>query len=188
MTTPHDKALTAFTEYFVRNYPGPDTVIFDPKWHAPKLFNAAMKAIQAETEIGSAADLISDWLGEGTEDLPDDTPVRIEIGKRSIISDTLGNLRASLHIPIEAGNGGDGWQPMSTAPLDGKHCLLAVKEGPFVYVVQGSFYRGQWDAVHRENVEPLCWMPNVRVPDAFLPWSPSFSASSTPSNEGEKQP
>ena len=47
MTTPHERALEAFTEYFVRNYPGPDTVIFDPKWHAPKLFNAAMKAIEA---------------------------------------------------------------------------------------------------------------------------------------------
>jgi hypothetical protein len=47
MTTQHDKALSTFTEYFVRNYPGPDTVIFDPKWHAPKLFHAAMKAIEA---------------------------------------------------------------------------------------------------------------------------------------------
>lgn len=53
-TTPHDKAMAAFTEYFVRNYPGPDTVIFDPKWHAPKLFNAAMKAIEAASAIPEA--------------------------------------------------------------------------------------------------------------------------------------
>ncbi|ENN89110.1 hypothetical protein RHSP_01139 [Rhizobium freirei PRF 81] len=119
MTTPHDKALSAFTEYFVRNYPGPDTVIFDPKWHAPKLFNAAVKAIRDAVEIGSAADLIADWLNDGTEDLPDDTSVRIEIGKRAIISDELGNLRAALHAPLpEAGNG-DGWLPIETAPKDG---------------------------------------------------------------------
>lgn len=49
MSEPHDKALEAFTEYFVRNYPGPDTVIFDPKWHAPKIFNAAKVALNSET-------------------------------------------------------------------------------------------------------------------------------------------
>ncbi|QIG76657.1 hypothetical protein EVC28_033 [Rhizobium phage RHph_I1_23] len=42
MTTEH--GLEQFTEYFVRNYPGPDTVIFDPKWHAPKIFHAAISA------------------------------------------------------------------------------------------------------------------------------------------------
>lgn len=40
--------LEAFTEYFVRNYPGPDTVIFDPKWHAPKIFNAAKAALNSK--------------------------------------------------------------------------------------------------------------------------------------------
>lgn len=40
-------AKRAFSEYFVRNYPGPDTIIFDPKWHAPKLFSAAVHAIRA---------------------------------------------------------------------------------------------------------------------------------------------
>lgn len=38
-------AERAFTDYFVRNYPGPNTIIFDPKWHAPKLFSAAARAI-----------------------------------------------------------------------------------------------------------------------------------------------
>ena len=56
---------------------------------------AVESARQAEalTGIGSAHDLISDWLGEGTDDLPDETPVRIEIGKRTIIADNLGSLR-----------------------------------------------------------------------------------------------
>lgn len=38
-------ALENFTEYFVRNYPGPNTIIHDPRWHAPKLFKAALAAI-----------------------------------------------------------------------------------------------------------------------------------------------
>jgi hypothetical protein len=36
------KALELFTKYFVENYPGPHTVISDPKWHAPKIFRAAI--------------------------------------------------------------------------------------------------------------------------------------------------
>lgn len=54
---------------------------------------ALARQAEALTGIGSAHDLISDWLGEGTDDLPDDTPVRIEIGKRTIIADNLGSLR-----------------------------------------------------------------------------------------------
>lgn len=39
------KALAEFTEYFVANYPGPCTIINDPKWHAPKIFRAAQSAM-----------------------------------------------------------------------------------------------------------------------------------------------
>jgi hypothetical protein len=49
MSETDNKALEAFTEYFVRNYPGPDTVIFDPKWHAPRIFSAAKAALNSET-------------------------------------------------------------------------------------------------------------------------------------------
>ncbi|WP_210164801.1 hypothetical protein [Rhizobium leguminosarum] len=48
--TDHERGIEQFTEYFVRNYPGPDTVIFDPKWHAPKIFRAAISAYLATTE------------------------------------------------------------------------------------------------------------------------------------------
>lgn len=47
MTT-HEKALARFTEYFVRNYPGPHTVIGDPKWHAPRIFRAALYALAGD--------------------------------------------------------------------------------------------------------------------------------------------
>ena len=42
---PTDEALASFTAYFCRNYPGPDTIIHRPEWHAPKIFNAAVDAI-----------------------------------------------------------------------------------------------------------------------------------------------
>lgn len=51
---------------------------------------------RVEDEIGSAKDLISDWIAEGTSDLDDETPVRIEIGRRLIINDKLAALRAAI--------------------------------------------------------------------------------------------
>lgn len=46
-------AEAAFADYFARNYPGPDTVIFYPAWHAPKIFYAAFRALAAAgTEDG----------------------------------------------------------------------------------------------------------------------------------------
>ncbi len=44
------EALEQFTAYFVKNYPGPDTIIFDPKWHAPKIFRAAASALSAQVQ------------------------------------------------------------------------------------------------------------------------------------------
>jgi len=41
-----DDALAEFTEYFVANYPGPSTIISNPKWHASKIFRAAERALQ----------------------------------------------------------------------------------------------------------------------------------------------
>lgn len=58
-----------------------------------------------------------------------------------------------------------GWQGMDSAPLDGKTCILSVPEGPFFYSVQGAFQNGQWNCVHRDNVKPVAWMPNVLLPD-----------------------
>jgi|HubBroStandDraft_4_1064222.scaffolds.fasta_scaffold47461_2 hypothetical protein len=43
-------ALEIFTAYFVQNYPGPNTIIRDPNWHAPKIFKAALYAIELERE------------------------------------------------------------------------------------------------------------------------------------------
>jgi hypothetical protein len=37
--------LANFSNWFCRNYPGPDTIIHKPEWHAPKVFRAAAYAI-----------------------------------------------------------------------------------------------------------------------------------------------
>ena len=42
---PTDEALANFTAWFCRNYPGPDTLIHRPEWHAPKVFRAAADAL-----------------------------------------------------------------------------------------------------------------------------------------------
>lgn len=60
------------------------------------------------------------------------------------------------------------WRKMDSAPKDGKHCILAVPEpGGFIYSVQGAWQGGQWNAVHRDNVQPLYWMPNFRLPEGW---------------------
>jgi hypothetical protein len=42
-----EAAKKHFAEYFIRNYPGPNTIISRPAWHAPKLFRAALYALEA---------------------------------------------------------------------------------------------------------------------------------------------
>jgi hypothetical protein len=43
----HAVALRIFDEYFSKNYPGPNTIIANPHWHAPKILRAAEYAIEA---------------------------------------------------------------------------------------------------------------------------------------------
>jgi hypothetical protein len=40
------EALEYFSEYFRQNYPGPNTIIHNPNWHAPKIFRAAQWALK----------------------------------------------------------------------------------------------------------------------------------------------
>jgi hypothetical protein len=42
----HAVALKEFDEYFAQNYPGPNTIISNPHWHAPKILRAAEFAIE----------------------------------------------------------------------------------------------------------------------------------------------
>jgi len=46
------RALEYFTRYFEDNYPGPSTIIHNPRWHAPKIFRAAEWALlQAAKDV-----------------------------------------------------------------------------------------------------------------------------------------
>lgn len=63
MTEQTKTPLEQFTEYFVQNYPGPNTIIANPNWHAPKIFRAAEHAIglrQLETELSTQSALLAD--------------------------------------------------------------------------------------------------------------------------------
>jgi hypothetical protein len=62
------------------------------------------------------------------------------------------------------------WRDMAEAPRDGMHVILAVQSGPFVYAIQGAYMSGEWHNAADIESEPLCWMPNVMIPDEFLPW------------------
>ena len=56
-------------------------------------YNGALARVR---ELEGAYDMVANWIVEGTEDLPGDTPVTIKIGDRSTIFDELKNLRAIL--------------------------------------------------------------------------------------------
>lgn len=68
-TPEYEAAETAFTGYFVKNYPGPDTIIFDPGWHAPKLFSAAAAAIRNANTMSAATTEAYCAEGAGDDDL-----------------------------------------------------------------------------------------------------------------------
>jgi hypothetical protein len=50
-TEAYSAARAAFSEYFVKNYPGPDTIIHDPSWHVPKIFAAAVASFRAAISL-----------------------------------------------------------------------------------------------------------------------------------------
>lgn len=68
------------------------------------------------------------------------------------------------------------WQSMETAPTNGKHCILAIKSGAFVYSIQGAYMMGEWHNAANIKAEPLAWMPNVMLPDEFCPWTEEYKA------------
>jgi hypothetical protein len=70
------------------------------------------------------------------------------------------------------------WQSMETAPKDGKHSIFAIKFGPFVYSIQGTWdaHKKKWiNAADREG-EYLAWMPNIKLPDEFCPWTDEYKS------------
>lgn len=80
-----------------------------------------------------------------------------------------------------------GWQDMSTAPKDGKHCILAIQteDKCFVYSIQGAFMGGKWLNAANIKTEPLAWMPNVLLPDELCPWTDAYKARAALTTEGQ---
>ena len=68
------------------------------------------------------------------------------------------------------------WKPMSEAPTNGKHAILAVTRGPFIYAIQGAFMDGKWMNAADIQSDPLCWMPLTLIPNQFLPWTEEYKA------------
>lgn len=68
------------------------------------------------------------------------------------------------------------WQSMDSAPTDGTNVLLAIKFGPFVYTAQGMYHDRKWHNATDRDGEILCWMPNIMMPDHFLPWTEEYAA------------
>jgi len=47
--------LERFADWFRQNYPGPDTIIGRPDWHAPKIYRAATHELRKELDEARAA-------------------------------------------------------------------------------------------------------------------------------------
>ena len=99
------EAQREFTECFVKNYPGPHTVIMDPTWHAPKIFRAAKRALRTSPAHTSEA---RDAVVKGVRELAikatahwdakfDDAA--LDVARRFTL-DTEPQRRASLHVAI----------------------------------------------------------------------------------------
>ncbi|WP_104019083.1 hypothetical protein [Roseovarius nitratireducens] len=53
-----------FADWFRQNYPGPDTIIHKPDWHAPKIFRAALHCIPQSTLDLALSDTCRNCAGE----------------------------------------------------------------------------------------------------------------------------
>ena len=49
-----DTEAERFAEWFRQNYPGPDTIIGRPDWHAPKIYRAATHELRKELDEARA--------------------------------------------------------------------------------------------------------------------------------------
>lgn len=110
------EAQRAFTDWFVKNYPGPDTIIHKPEWHAPKIWNAAKAAMsRASPPVDSEAI-------ERVRRTLDRTSRNAELRRGNITlhpSDWMAlndDLRALLSPAKPVG----GWRPIETAPKTGE--------------------------------------------------------------------
>jgi len=65
------KTPETFMEYFRKNYPGPNTIIHDPDWHAPKIYRVALTA-SAFADLLAACEKTLKWIESVRVSDPDD--------------------------------------------------------------------------------------------------------------------
>ena len=87
-------ANAQFAAYFRKNYPGPDTIIHNPDWHAPRIFRAALAAIGPGSEAWAEA---VKRMVEASDALdPDDWLIRPNASDANLAKYADGMLRAAL--------------------------------------------------------------------------------------------
>ncbi|MBB2973983.1 hypothetical protein [Mesorhizobium sp. RMAD-H1] len=129
-------AEARFADWFRKNYPGPDTVIYKPDWHAPKLFRAAIAAMRAHPAPQPSGEpvqlLYRNWRDEVS--LRSITPLRVWYGSTKWHPDAQWLLTAHDHDkgaerdfalkdfasqpsgPVQPLEVPSGWQPIETVP------------------------------------------------------------------------
>ncbi|HAU76315.1 MAG TPA: hypothetical protein DCW88_12530 [Agrobacterium sp.] len=139
------------------------------------------RAEAAEAEVKLIREAVVELLDQAEHVcLGAHTPRDINEAARNL-ADPIAKVHTALSAQVQDVAG---WQSMDSAPKDGKHCLIAVKTGPFVYAVQGAFLDGEWENVAGINSEPLCWMALTRIPPVYLPWTDEFAAAAPAKQEG----
>ncbi len=185
MTTPHDKALQATANELLAHG---EFGTFEEA-NRRNAVSAAGAAISAYlSSIGGVVCAVKPvcWICNGEGDGWKETNV-ITFDQQTAQQRVASSYWSvtPLHIPIEAGNGGDGWLPIETAPKDGikidvgvlsrwgfeRHCDIwwSAKRDSWVFWGDNGFER--YGEV-RISFDPTHWRP--------LPSPPSSS------NEGKK--
>ncbi len=176
MTTPHDKAQSARNELrdkIAENLS--DSLNDSLNWmEYREQANTCLEAITAFGGIVCAREPVGfgvQRMGEIVGFLPgSDLNAEYRLPEDDL-------PRVPLHAPIEAGNGGDGWLPIETAPKDRTIILLWHRDwlNPVM---------GYWSNVHNGWIE---YGSRDLKANVATNWRPLPSPPSS-SNEGEKQP
>jgi hypothetical protein len=109
-----EKALAAFMEYFRTNYPGPDTIISRPDWHAPKIFRAVEYALKDAGLVASPSETAPKWIPV-SECLPEGDGAVLGYGKDYTGEwiDTFGRSYVRQRSGLITH-----WMPLPAAPVD----------------------------------------------------------------------
>ncbi|WP_062206729.1 hypothetical protein [Aureimonas sp. AU12] len=163
----NDPAYPQFLAYFEKNYPGPETIIYDPKWHAPKIFRAARHALVArpvlpvETPAENATRITIDLRVDGDS-------LRVQVVAGADPAETLNRAMAALKAERDALDGCPMHQPVET-PAEG------LREAERIARIISASYGEDPDEdapigkICGPNNEPLpCWMAYEEQAEAII--------------------